>query len=1038
MDINQLFYVVKRPFIMGFANEELRQLFLEGYTPQSGFAISDARKKSFFIFCSGHRFNAEFFLRSEEKAGFRIFGDAQIMSQNDTVRVLSEDKKIFGLDPEYMVYQKDWKVINSVSPFEFKEVLAFLGVDATVSAQVEENPTDNTAAKEEELARRAKAQLFYEVQGAVIENEREFFKGNLLKVSYSRVLTVTQNKNEASVFAFCTGALSDEVVSKLAEGKPFSVTLKNEKSGSVKVLRYSAAEELLYCSTFVSLDDIAAEGVLQEKENVGYRHIENAIYSLSRGTAKNSFLQNLILNHEISEVAADTSYKNPSLNAAQELAVQKALGAEDFLLIQGPPGTGKTKIIVEMVKEFIKQNKRILICSQSNHAVDNVLKKCLDLHFDAKGNPPVHCLRIGTDKIEAELKSNTLRPLTETIQGDMLKRSAESFAEYKRQREEQRAKVNSFADISRNMAYFLACFVWINDTVAPVSDALGNSFIEAFFTPEKLKKIRLSLKNAKGCIFNISNQLIGMLNSHDAPTSDPMLYFNTQIEGLNINLDICIRNLAEGGLFDLLFVKGDPVKELALVKKFLADQKNDFCGRLVYLREYPGNLAPEALPVLPPMAADQRYAFDYNDYCNRLSHASDALLKLQIDLENDLKSWHKVLKRDDKALSEALLKSIKIVGATCMSSQSREFADLDYDVAIVDEAGQITMHNLIVPLAKVKKVILVGDHIQLPPVEDQKLNEYLRRKLIPEFKELYPEKTEAELLYPFDSIRKLYSVSLFEILYNRQREENFSDHCVMLDTQYRCHPQISDFVSEHFYENTYHSGLKPDQRLIDIAGYTAPVNFIDTAAVAEEERFEKYKNSSVINTLEASICAKKCVKIVTAILENPEKYDFLMDDYGNFEVGVISGYSAQVRLLHKEIHRLLTEYFMREMSEEDAKQEANYMMERISVDSLDSFQGMEKEIIIFSATRSNKPGMKNMKGEPLKRYTVGFLDDTRRLNVLMTRAKRLLVIVGDSSTLKGSTQLAKHNRKSVGKLFTSLLEKSLVTDAAKGRDTDEQ
>ena len=269
MDISQSFYVAKRPFIMGFANEELRQLFLEGYTPQSGFAISDAREKTFFIFCSGHRFVAEFFLRSGEKAGFRITGRPVVMSQNDTVRVLSEDKKIFGLDPKYMVYQQDWEVINSVSPLGFKEVLAFLGVDAPACEQKEENSTDDTAAKEEELARRAMAQLFYEVQGEVIENEREFFNGNLLKVSYSKVLTVTQNKNEASVFAFCTGALSDDVVSKLAEGKPFSVTLKNDKSGSVKILRYSAAEELLYCSTFISLDDIAAEGVLQEKENVG-------------------------------------------------------------------------------------------------------------------------------------------------------------------------------------------------------------------------------------------------------------------------------------------------------------------------------------------------------------------------------------------------------------------------------------------------------------------------------------------------------------------------------------------------------------------------------------------------------------------------------------------------------------------------------------------------------------------------------------------------------------------------------------------------
>ena len=1038
MDINQSFYVAKRPFIIGFANEELRQLFLEGYTPQSGFAVSDARRKTFFVFCSGHRFIAEFFLRSGEKAGFRITGRPAIMSQNDTVKVLSEDKKIFGLDPKYLVYQQDWEVINSVPPYGFKEVLEFLGVDAPESEQSKETSTEDTSAKEEELRRRAKAQLFYEVQGAVIENEREFFKENLFEVPYSKVITVTQSKDEASIFAFHTGALSDEDASKLTEDKPLSVTLKNEKMGSVKIQRYSAAEELLYCSTFISLDDIAAEGILQEKENVGYRHIENAIFSLSHGTAKNSFLQNLILNHHVSKVLADTSYQNPTLNAAQQLAVQKALGAEDFLLIQGPPGTGKTKIIVEMVKEFIKQNKRILICSQSNHAVDNVLKKCLNLHFDAKGNPPVHCLRIGTDKIEAELKPNTLRPLTETIQGDMLKRSAESFEEYKRLREEQRAKVNAFADISRNVAYLLACFVWIDNTVAPVSDALGNSFIEAFFTPEKLKKIRLSLKNAKGCILNILNRLIDMLNSPEAPTFDPMQYFNTQIDGLNINLDICIKNLAEGGLFDVLFVKGDPAKELVSVKKFLTDNKNDFNSRFVYLREYQGNLAPDALPVLPYAEADRRYAFDYNDYCNRLAHASDALLKLQTDLEKDLKSWHNVLKRDDKSLSEALLKSIKIVGSTCMGSQSREFGDLDYDVAIVDEAGQIPMHNLIVPLAKVKKVILVGDHIQLPPVEDQKLNEYLRRKLIPEFKRLYPERSEAELLYPFDSIRKLYSVSLFELLYNRQREENFCDHCVMLDTQYRSHPDISDFVSKHFYEDTYKSGLTPSQRLIDIGGYTAPVNFIDTAAVAEEERFEKYKNSSVINTLEATLCAKECVKIVTAVLENPEKYDFLMDDFGNFEVGVISGYSAQVRLLHREIHRMLTEYFAREMSEEDAKQEANDMMERIAVDSLDSFQGMEKEIIIFSATRSNKPDMIGMNGEPLKRYTVGFLDDTRRLNVLMTRAKRLLIMVGDSSTLTSSRQLARHNRKSVGKLFASLLENSVVTDAAKGRDIDEQ
>ena len=1038
MDINQNLYIAKSPFVMGFALEETRQTFLKGYTPQSGFSISDARRKEFFIFCSGHRFGAEFFLRSGEKAGFRIKGRPQVMSQNDTVKVLSEDKKIFGLDPKYMVDQQDWDVINTVSPRNFKGVLEFLGVDAPQTEESEENDPAENNFKRLAMEQRRLAALFYDVQERIIDHEREFFKKNLFVIPYSKILTVTQSKEEKSVFAFEIGLVSDSLAAKLASDKPLKITLKNEKSASVNILRYSAAEGLLYCITSAPLDDIPQNGILQERENVGYRYITDAVNSLRTKTSLNPFLEALILNGDVSEVKPDVSYKNPMLNQSQEQAVQKALQAEDFLLIQGPPGTGKTQIIVEMVKEFIKQNKRILICSQSNHAVDNVLKKCLDLHFDAKDNPPVHCLRIGTQKIEPELLQNTLRPLTETIQNDMLQRSVDGFAAYKQKKALQIAAIKEFEYNAQNMAYLISCLLWLNNILRPVGKAVTNSASELFFTPKRLTLIRRCLGNTEKFIFNSVNRLADLLNSPKPPSFDPFLYFNEQLEGIGVNIDICIKALSESNLFNFFFVKGNPQNDLIAAKNYLASQKDYFCNCLLNLRKYSGNMASDILPKVQLGRTMADWHFNCEDYYRSVKNAADSLKVMQNDLELDLKSWHSVLRRDNDSLSAALLKSIKIVGATCISSQAREFSDLSYDVAIVDEAGQIPMHNLIVPLAKVKKVILVGDHIQLPPVENSDLNEHLRSKLIPELKAAYPERSEEELLFPFDTIRRLYSVSLFEILYNRNREEKFGSHCVMLNTQYRCHPKIAEFVSEHFYEGAYQSGIACQDRTIDIAGFDSPIYFIDTANLEKEERFEKYSNSSVINTAEALLCARECVNIVTAIHEDTEKYAYLFDKHGNFEVGVISGYSAQVRLLHQEIRRLLIDYFKEKTDETQAAKEADSIMERIAIDSLDSFQGMEKEIIIFSATRSNEPDMIGMNGEPLKRHTVGFLDDTRRLNVLMTRAKRLLVMVGDSSTLKQSAQRAKHNRKSVGKLFSSLLENSVIIDAAKGRDIDEQ
>ena len=365
-----------------------------------------------------------------------------------------------------------------------------------------------------------------------------------------------------------------------------------------------------------------------------------------------------------------------------------------------------------------------------------------------------------------------------------------------------------------------------------------------------------------------------------------------------------------------------------------------------------------------------------------------------------------MLQHDNKSVGEALLKSIKIVGATCIGSSTRRiFSELEYDVAIVDEAGQISLHNLLVPLVKVKKFILVGDHIQLPPMDEKELRSYLETAVVPQVTD--ESDSEKNPFAPFRSVGEIYSKSLFEVLYSKSGEKYLSNHTVMLSEQYRCHPDIAAFVSGHFYANEYISGISPESRKLEIAGFCKPLCFVDTVRLPDRGEATKAGSTSPHNKAEARLCAEKVCDILMEIRRDPEKYSGLIDKAGNYDIGVISGYGDQVELLDSTLQ---TQLAQRLGGTPEAKDEAKRMVSRISIDTLDSFQGMEKEIIVFSCVRSNAE------------CKVGFMNDTRRINVLMTRARSLLIMVGDSGTLCNTYATAKHNHAPVKDIFEDYIK----------------
>lgn len=310
---------------------------------------------------------------------------------------------------------------------------------------------------------------------------------------------------------------------------------------------------------------------------------------------------------------------------------------------------------------------------------------------------------------------------------------------------------------------------------------------------------------------------------------------------------------------------------------------------------------------------------------------------------------------NNKAMKEAQqrLDNAAIVFSTCSAAgvgllRSREESDIGdndhygheatqkkkksvqkFDVVVVDEASQVTEPNALIPIVKSSKfVILVGDHEQLRP-------------------------TVSEI-----SKECGLETSLFERLYTN-RMENALCKRIMLNVQYRMHTQLAQFPSKTFYGDKLITGIKDGDRIIPdskfpwpvIDGIKFPSVFVDCATP------EKYGVGST-SKMNAGQC-QITINIIKALREGESAKTPLT-------ITVLSPYTKQVT----EIRQKLIGSKM-----------------KIDVETVDSFQGRESDIIIYSSVVANGS------------HRIGFLDDARRMNVAFTRAKYGLILIGDRSTL---------------------------------------
>ena len=287
-------------------------------------------------------------------------------------------------------------------------------------------------------------------------------------------------------------------------------------------------------------------------------------------------------------------------------------------------------------------------------------------------------------------------------------------------------------------------------------------------------------------------------------------------------------------------------------------------------------------------------------------------------------------------INNDLFAEARVIACTLVGSSNRLLNGQKFRTLFIDEAAQALEAACWIPIRRVSRVILAGDHCQLPPT-----------------------------IKSYEALKAGLGKTLMERIV-----ENKPEVVTLLKMQYRMNEEIMRFSSDWFYHNQVESS--PDVKFRSILDLDIPMTWVDTSQfVFPEESGISFKEEFVgesfgrINKAEAELT----MMALQHYFEKIGKERILQE---RIDVGVISPYRAQVQYLRRQLKN--REFF-------------KPFRDLISVNTVDGFQGQECDIILISLVRANDEGQ------------IGFLRDLRRMNVAITRARMKLIILGDASTL---------------------------------------
>jgi len=674
---------------------------------------------------------------------------------------------------------------------------------------------------------------------------------------------------------------------------------------------------------------------------------------------------------------AKACFKGPPTER-QKLALDVAINTPDIALIVGPPGTGKTQVIAALQRRLAETlgehslQHQVLISSYQHDAVDNALNRAEVFGLpavriggrgrrDEGGVDPVGtwCER-KRKEISCRLDSIKLtepltRPLAELDRRiTALRLASLSPAE----RQSQFEQVDA---LLRELDALNVC----------LSPEIKNRWDEFLSQQTKVETQRQA------------NEPAGLMRLLRALRTSPIAYADDgsdRVHELN-------RTLLRAGV-NLEASESSLLQRLSSIPEAMDTDLSD-------LTEFKNSMLDRLKPDYRPPLIKQVLNGEALGILADIEHAIDAPLRQsRRGISTVVASYHAALVQAPDEAKRAVREYASIVGATCQQaagismSSLKELSDLEasegieFDTVVIDEAARANPLDLFVPMAMARRrIVLVGDHRQLPHLVQRELeDELISRQSLTE------------------SQAKAYEQSLFERLVKQLREQEKIDNIkrvVMLDTQFRMHPTLGDFISKQFYESeglgVLHSG-RPASDFV----HTVPAYHGKCAAWLEvplSEGREDRRVSSRIRQAEASAIAKEVKRIA--------------DSCGpTLSIGVISFYRAQCTLiLDSFIEQGLAEEEDGDVRIARAYRQTESGDERIRVGTVDAFQGKEFDVVLLSIVRANGMVISDQKEgierERLLNSKYGHLRVANRLNVAMSRQRKLLIAVGDKCMAEG-------------------------------------
>lgn len=690
------------------------------------------------------------------------------------------------------------------------------------------------------------------------------------------------------------------------------------------------------------------------------------------------------------------TFKGGKPTEKQALALDVALNTPDIAIIIGPPGTGKTQVIAALQRRLGEEaNDRniaaqVLISSFQHDAVDNALDRS-----DVFGLPGA---RVG-GKRGAQNEDAVIDPWLDRQITHLKTQINEQYQEY--------PELEYVRDLSSQLA------------LARVSSGTHHGQAEMFLSIldglRKLEKHGLVLPpKLESQIEEYIDQLQQQV-SVTASGSDGSAQALRRVRALRVE-ESAFSDDGPDRAWDLLtWLKRHGThanSDLIALLEEVADSTGLPDASFNTLTVWKSRLLDKFLPDYRPTDLRQQVSHEGLALLDAIdSHLEARLCQRKQGVAWVLEQLADSLAIDRSAAHAVVQEYSMVVGATCQQAAGRQMAnlkdvsgldstDIEFDTVVIDEAARANPLDLFVPMAMAKRrVVLVGDDRQLPHMLEPDIEGQLQEE---------HQLTELQLLAFRSSLFERMRIQLQEL----EKKDNIR-RVVMLDTQFRMHPLLGDFVSQQFYESVRLGQIKSVRGADDFA---FSEQFL--AALGQQESYyrdrvcqwidvptlkgdDQRRGTSRLRETEALRVAEEVVSLLTAGGES-------------LSVGVITFYAAQRDLIMEKLSEQRIKgvplmelrdgsYEIHEHFRWARKVRADgsiNLEERLRVGSVDAFQGKEFDVVLLSCVRTYKPAKPAQDAaEREKRLNgqFGFLRLPNRMNVAMSRQRQMLICVGDAA-----------------------------------------